>query len=367
MKVCFISLSAYPLFQGGCSAVFGGAEVQLFNIATGIAVRDNVTVDFIVGDFGQGDQEVVKGVTLIKSVKVKQRPGFGEKAASALRQLSAFLRSNSDIYVQRSAGIQTGLLALFCSVFQRRFVYMTAHEWDCDGSYVRDNGFLGKIYEWGLRHADVVITQNDKQKKDLEDNYHIHSTILKSGYDFSKIKSTSKENFILWVARLDRWKQPEIFLDLVERFPEKNFVMIAPASGDGCYSEELRKRADGIQNLRYISGLPFQETEEYFGKANIFVNTSKFEGFPNTFIQALMHRTPVLSLSVNPDGVLEKYGVGYCANNCFESLIRYLTLLTDDKNLYEATAGNAFEYSRKYHDIKTICDQFSRIIGLHKA
>lgn len=367
MKTCFVSLSAYPLFHKECPVVFGGAEVQLFNLATELAICGDTQVDFIVGDFGQKNREVIHGITIIKSVKIEEKFGIMKKVSSVFRQLRAFYFSDADIYIQRSAGIQTGLLALFCLIFGRKFVYMTAHDWDCDGSYLKENGVSGKIYGWGLRHADVVITQSDKQKADLKKHFHMESVILKSGYDFAKKSNFRKEDMILWVARINRWKQPEIFIDLAESFPERKFVMIAPVSGDECYSKEIRDRAEGVQNLEYIPGVTFQKVEEYFQKAGIFVNTSKYEGFPNTFIQSLMRGTPVLSLTVNPDGFLEKYGVGYCAGNSFQSLIDNLVLLTGDEDIYRATSRNAFEYAKKHHDIKVICEKLSSIIGLRKT
>lgn len=366
MKICFFSLSAYPLFNSKCSAPFGGAEVQLFNFATELAKRSDLQVDFITGDFGQCDSEVIQGVTLIKSVKVEDKRGMLARSISIFMQLHATFRSNADIYVQRSAGVQTGLLALFCLAFGKRFVYMTAHDWDCDGGYVKENGFIGKIYGWGLRHAHVVIAQSDKQKLSLSKCCRVNSVVLKSGYDISIKKSPLKDGSILWVARLNQWKQPEVFLNLAKQFPEKKFIMIAPVSGDELYSKEIGMCAKRIGNLTYIKGLPFQETEKYFAKSAVFVNTSKYEGFPNTFVQALMYNVPILSLAVNPDRFLDKYSVGYCAGGSFQNLVNGLLLLTENKGVYEAISKNTAEYVEENHNIKMICEDFLYAIGLRR-
>ncbi len=52
-RVCFVSLKAYPLFNPDISSVFGGAEVDLYMLATELANDERFEVSFIVGDYGQ--------------------------------------------------------------------------------------------------------------------------------------------------------------------------------------------------------------------------------------------------------------------------------------------------------------------------
>ncbi len=52
IRVCFISPKAYPLFNPNVEAVFGGAEVDLYYLATELAKDDSFTVSFITADYG---------------------------------------------------------------------------------------------------------------------------------------------------------------------------------------------------------------------------------------------------------------------------------------------------------------------------
>jgi len=53
MKICFISLDAYPLFSRGQQSVQGGAEVDVYMLSTESAKDQRFKVSFITGDYGQ--------------------------------------------------------------------------------------------------------------------------------------------------------------------------------------------------------------------------------------------------------------------------------------------------------------------------
>jgi glycosyltransferase involved in cell wall biosynthesis len=68
-------------------------------------------------------------------------------------------------------------------------------------------------------------------------------------------------------------------------------------------------------NLEYLGEKSQDEVNELLARAHIYVNTSLFEGFANTFIQAWMRDVAVVSLHVNPDGVFDREGVGIHAGS----------------------------------------------------
>jgi len=131
------------------------------------------------------------------------------------------------------------------------------------------------------------------------------------------------------------------------------------AFGQGGY-EDLLREAEGIANLEFLERVGFHEIDEYFQRAKVLVNTSDSEGFPNTFIQACKWATPILSLNVNPDGFLERYQCGKCAEGDWGQFVRMLTELAEPETQKEYGC-NARRYVEEHHDIKRIIEEYKRI------
>ncbi len=139
IRVCFVSPKAYPLFNEAVDGVFGGAEVDLYYLATELAKDEGFDVSFIVADYGQADVETIENVTVIKSLD------FGKSALNGAWQIwRALQQGNADIYMLETASPGVPLVAWFCKLKGKAFVYRTASKLECNGIYIKQNFFLGK-------------------------------------------------------------------------------------------------------------------------------------------------------------------------------------------------------------------------------
>ena len=301
-----------------------------------------------------GGAETIDGVTVHKLPLIR-KPGPGRQLAYVAGLWRLLRMIDPDVVVQRAAGSLTGLLGLFCALNGKRFVYMIAH--DSDVEREKPAGFPGKAawraYRLGLRLADRVIVQHEHQRQRLADNYGKAGIVRPCALEAGDAVPAAQRRGILWVGRCEPIKQPERFISLAHAFPQDPFVMICPPAASGpAYFESVRSLALKQPNLTFVEGVPFQETGAHFRAARLFVNTALQEGFPNTFVQAWLHGAPVVSLSVDPGGVLARHGLGVSCDGSQAALEAAVASLLADRPLWERLSRNASVYAREHHDIR---------------
>lgn len=119
----------------------------------------------------------------------------------------------------------------------------------------------------------------------------------------------SERPTVCYLARWDRRKRPELFLDLAGRFPQVRFIALG-RSRDEKYDTLLRRRYQGLPNLEMPGHLdPFDSPRlsAILSESWVLVNTATREGLPNAFLEAGAHGCAVLS-GLDPGGFVSRFG-----------------------------------------------------------
>jgi glycosyltransferase involved in cell wall biosynthesis len=137
-------------------------------------------------------------------------------------------------------------------------------------------------------------------------------------------------------------------LELAERCPEIPFTMILNRRYADVFDEVQRRRP---ANVRIVERVPHAEIGQYFRRARALVSTSSavWEGFPNTFLQAGAAGAVVLSLEVDPDGLLARHGCGLAAGGSLDRLAGDLRRVWSDAPLAASLAARMRAYIESYH------------------
>lgn len=351
LHVCFVTPKAYPIFNPAIESVFGGAEVDVYFLATELAKDQDVQVSCIVADYGQPQTEQREGVQLIRSLQFQQNPLTG-----AIKIWQALRRADADIYFMKTASAGVPLVNRFCRRHNRRFIYRTAHSDETDGTYVKQHRLVGKLFIRALKQAALVFAQTQADAERLQQRYQVRSVVLPNGHRIPDLPGQPRES-ILWVGRTADFKKPEKFLDLARRFPEEHFTFICQKATHDRDYDRLIAQAAQINNLTHLPRVPFNRIDDYFLRAKILVNTSDAEGFPNTFIQAARCACPILSLTVNPDDFLNRHHCGRCANGDTQRFTDLFQNLLNPQTA-QSLGQNARHYVKKHHDIQRIAQSY---------
>ena len=320
-KICIVGLDGYGLLSGeGDLKYIGGETVQHVLLAR--AWRDlGHDVSMIVFDDGQGASRVVDG---IKTIAAHRRhaglPGLRFFHPRASKLFSALVTADADVYYQSPAGAFTGITAWFCRLTGKRFIFRIASDSDCEKEHGRLRFWRDRrLYEYGLRHADLVAAQTRVQADMLRENKRLEAPVINMLVEpprRSPVK-VEKDIDVLWLSNLRALKRPELVLEIARQLPQVKFTLAGgplPGLRGGTYYEDVRAAASRLPNVSMPGAVRYTDSGAWFDRARLFLNTSTIEGFPNTFLQAWLRGVPVVSF-FDPDGLIRRLQLGAVARS----------------------------------------------------
>lgn len=376
IRIAFLCAGCYSLFNQSVNKGFGGAEVDLYNFARFLAMDERFEVYFYVGDFDQTAESEIYDNIIVEKIKLFGRTGksISEKIVFYSALGMKLLKSPAKIIMTEMANEMTGWAAIYFKLLTKRgYIHRLASDNDTKFTDARSSGraLTYHLYNFALKKADVIYSQSADQQILLKENMGFESSILPNGVFIDEKPGTSDKKYILWVGRAIEVKQPELFIELAKQIPDEDFFMIMPFEGQHT-SESFRKNlneklneAKKLSNFRYADYVPFDKIQSYFDEAKLFINTSEYEGFPNTFIQACIGGTPIASLNVDPDSFIERNKVGRYCESDMKNLKEFIQDL--DKEDIDYYGDNAYRYALENHDIFKIAEGYKQsVIGLYE-
>ncbi|MER3422143.1 MAG: hypothetical protein C4293_01805 [Nitrospiraceae bacterium] len=374
IRVCFISPLGYGLYQPGSGCPFGGAEVQFFLLAHALSEDPGFQVSVLTTVEGQPGLEQHGLITLIKRrrqnrLRAYQRYSWLQKPRALKDYAAAFLEMRSllstidaDVYLHAGAGVEVGAYALICRLLRRRFVYVVASSAEVVNTNGQVAGPLNWLFPVGLRLATSIICRTQDQLTALQMCHRKSGILIRTGHPLPT-STPAEKSTVLWVGRIHPVKQPKMFLDLAEHLPREKFVMVAMRSkAHESLTRVVRERATRLSNLTLVEDVAWADISRYFESSKVLVNTSIYEGFPNTFVQAAMHRVAIVSWNVDPDGIFSHNRIGICAQGSFERLVGSVEWLCKACHVRIEFGQRGLEYARKYHDLSQSATELKAFI-----
>ncbi len=327
-------LRACVIVQNHPGVAMGGAQYQGHLLAEELARRPGVAVTYLARDIPADAAERYGTPYAIRSMGTWR--GIGRRAPLFdARRLWRILRElQPDVIYQQMRQSYTAVCARYARHARVPFFFQIASDLDLEPAL-----FSGRLSPnlpfdvaeniaglWGLRHTDYILAQTVRQGRLLYERLGLKAAAVVRNFQplpasLPEKRATPLEVF--WVANLKEVKRPELFVQLAESFhgrTDLKFIMAGRPSDQQRRFAPLMERIARTENLKYLGELSIDDVNRQMAQAHFHVNTSSFEGFPNTFIQAWAQGAVVATIAVDPDEEgMEKLGIGICAGS-FERL-----------------------------------------------
>lgn len=358
----------------------GGYEIQLYYICQGL-IKKRWTVNYLAEHDSENrfyDQNIY-----IHLIQPKYFFSFINKKAFKLTSPNAY----SIIYQRSRNNFSCGLIGLrLARKSKAKFVFGLGCIDDLYSYFLTKSlwknkkiNFLKKIlatpdtlikdflFPYNIKKADLIISQNREQQELCKKRYGQDSVIVRSIHPpVDKVIVKNNPPVVCWIANARPVKQPELFLELIEglqdlvQIQKIRFIMVLGRNIQMYKNTALMQRLKKYSSVEVLGQLTIDEANGVMEKSSILVNTSIYEGFSNTFIQAWLRETPVVSLNSDPDDIIKDYQIGFHSKT-MDQLKNDVRYLIENPDVRTSMGKKARAYAEEHHHPDKIAKQLDEL------
>ncbi|NLK11029.1 MAG: glycosyltransferase [Staphylococcus equorum] len=351
----------------------GGAERVVVNLLKGLDKSKFDIKLVVIDEKGPFLNEVPKEVEIIELST--------NRTLTALFPLARVIRSYEPELLISHLDYANVISVLACKLFNRKTkIFVTEHlNYSASkSSHKLSSSVLKKLMSITYKYADCIVTVSKGITNDLIKilNYSKYSDKFTTVYNpivLEEEKNSIKEVHwfeenkfkVLGAGRLTAQKDfPTLikaFAIVKEELPNARLVII----GEGEERENLEKQIQNL-NLSECVSLPgFVDNPHYNMKvADLFVLSSKWEGFGNVIVEAMAEKTAVISTDCpsGPNEIIDNNINGVlCKPGDAESLAKAILSLAKDDQLRNKIALKGYERSQDFK-VQKIAKEYESLI-----
>ncbi len=210
------------------------------------------------------------------------------------------------------------------------------------------------VFNYVLKRADYVVLQHSGQDLNLtsiKGKKLLFPNIIE--LDNLPVIETPSKNYFIYLGSLTSLKGSDKLFQLINITNKVISFVIVGQPGDEL-SIDIFEKIKKMDNVVIKGRLNHYDALSLVANAKALINTSKYEGFPNVFLEAWALGIPVISLTVNPGNVINNFGLGICCQGDLEKMKLYIENNSTgkiDKKLLQ-------NYINDFHQFNNAADRF---------
>ncbi len=352
MKIVFLNDLIYAYATGAPSAV-GGAERQQWLLARALAAAGwQVTVGVKRAEECQRKISI-EGVEFVN---------IGQK--HFLRAWYRFLSSEQpDWWYWRCASHLLGFAVLIAKFARVRIIFAVGFDSDVKVRHALfSRSKWWPLYGLGLSLANRILVQNEKQFESLPRRWRSKTKKVPSITPIIErvMPHIERPHYVAWIAMLRKFKRPDLLAEIARRAPDIRFVVCGGTTtftAEPGYGEAIVEALQSLPNVEYRGQVSPDEASQIIAHAALFLSTSDEEGFPNTFLQAWSAGTPVVSLRIDPDQIIERHALGKVSCTAEQAIVDIKQLIGSPE-AREGISSRARRYVANNHSSAAVVAMF---------
>jgi glycosyltransferase involved in cell wall biosynthesis len=363
MKIAFINDGAYAYASAAPVAV-GGSERDQWLLGTALASFGWSVTMAVRNGMELGERRSIRGVEYVGI-------GQGQVLSAWYRFLAAerpqwlYWECATHLWglmveVAKSVGVRT----IFAIGFDREVEIRNA---------LTERPKWWPLYAWGLSRTDWIFAQHQGQLSKLPPRWRSKASVLPKvcvlpgvvGDTVAVRSHSERDKYVAWVAMLRQHKRPDVLVEIARRMPHVRFVVCGgPSTLPLDSTERIIEQLRVLPNVEYLRQVPSEKAQQVIANAAILLSTSDEEGFPNTFVQAWSAGTPIITIKVDPDQIIERVGLGLVSCTV-ERAITDIDDLMDSPRRRDEIGAHARAFIVENYGARAVVNSFEKALVNH--